>query len=253
MRTLDDYDEAFYRESNVEYPALDAFERQQGFKIARIRLEQVARVLQCPLKRVAPCWQHGRLLYSAARKYLDWWAREREGGKLHAKCFLDIGTAKGFSALMLRYAVRDAYFPPSTFPVFSVDVIDPEARVLRNTPAEVDGPKTLHEIVRPFGDAATINFMKSTGRDWLRTYPGHVCFAFIDGKHNYDEVNAELALLTNLQRTGDVCVLDDLQVPGVAKALEEHRHAYTWELIEAVPIKTDRAHGDRVYAVARRR
>lgn len=259
MPTQEEYDREFLEEACAEYPALDEYERSAGFKLERKRLEEAARVLACPVKINPACWQHGRLLYAAVRRYLIWWEVTQEGTRARAsehRCFLDIGTAKGFSALMMQYAVNDSIFVPLAFPVVSVDVIDPLARVRRNTPAEVTGLCTLAEILRPWPAAERITFLKSSGREWLRSYRGRICLAFIDGKHTFAEVEAELSLLANHQRHGDVIVLDDLQIEGVAKALEGFRHAYDWVVIEASPSKEPevrRARGPRRYAVALRR
>lgn len=259
MPSIEDYEREYQEERGLEYPALDLFERGAGFKLERHKLERAAWPLACPVKANPPCWQHGRLLYATARRYLEQWEREQEGkrGAEH-RCFLDIGTAKGFSALVLQWAVLDSVYEPAAFPVVSVDVIDPAARVQRNTVAECSGLLTLAETLAPWAEAEHITFVQARGQDWLRRHSGRVCLAFIDGKHNQVEVGAELTLLANHQRSGDIVVLDDLQIGGVHAALVGFRHAYEWQVVTAVPsvetaARAPRARSARIYAVARRR
>lgn len=228
-RTREAYEAAFQAARVRTYPEVDAFERRMGHIVDRARLEAAARVLACPLKAHAPHWQHGRVIYAAARAYFN---QVREQGFLRA---LDIGTAKGFSALCLQWAICH---------VVSVDVIDPAARLERNTIAEIDGPKTLAEILVPWPEARLIEFVQSTGVDWLLRHDERIHVAFIDGKHRGDVVRQEGKLLAAHQRSGDLAIFDDCQLPEVSPAVVS---LYPWYAIEYVTAPP------RVYGIARRR
>jgi hypothetical protein len=65
------YQDAFELERQQAYPVVDAFEARMGYALAKDRYEAAARVLACPVKRNPPNWHHGRIIYAAARKYLD--------------------------------------------------------------------------------------------------------------------------------------------------------------------------------------
>jgi len=236
-RSAADYQAAFEQERAQSYPAIDAFEARMGAMVDREALEDAARVLACPLKANPPNWQHGRVIYAVARHALR---RATLSGAAPVR-LLDIGTAKGFSALMLQWALRDAGICGR---VVSVDVIDPTERVARNTVAEVDGLKTLAEMLAPWRDALSIRFVRSEGRIWLTGHPERVHVAVVDGKHTHQAVSWEAALLSTRQESGDVIVFDDLQIPGVAQAVGE-LVGYDIERLEAKP--------DRVYAIARKR
>lgn len=209
--TRADYDAAFTREAAVLYPVIDELEQRLGYALDRVRLERAARVLACPVKRNPPCWQHGRVLYALTRARLASWAAI--DGPL---TLLDIGTAKGFSALCLQWALDDARVDGV---VWSIDVIDPHGRVSRNTVAEVDGLRTLEEILAPWPEAARIRFVRGTGEEWLRTTRGRLAVAFVDGKHTRQAVETEAALLEQRQDPGDVALFDDVQIPPVAEAV----------------------------------
>src|SRR3990172_8581667 len=92
------YEAACALERTRRYPLVDDFEARQGFALDRARLEAAARVLACPIKARPPNWQHGRVLYALTRRY-----RLTAEGPLYC---LDIGTAKGFSALCLLLSVE---------------------------------------------------------------------------------------------------------------------------------------------------
>jgi predicted O-methyltransferase YrrM len=227
------YERAFESERGERYPIIGDFEDRMGYALDRERLEAAAKLLACPLKAHPPNWQHGRVLYAATRQYLS-----QATGPV---TLLDIGTAKGFSALCLKWAADDAGVESH---VVSVDVADPGGKVFRNSIAEQDGPLTVAEFLAPWQEASAITFLKSTGTDWLKDTKGRIHVAFVDGKHSYQTVQRESALLTARQQSGDLAVFDDVQVPGVWAAVAELK-AYRVQYLEVL------AH--RQYAIARRR
>jgi predicted O-methyltransferase YrrM len=236
--TVADYDRIFEAERLNEYPMVDAFEQRMGFALDRQRLEDAARVLACPLKDNPPNWQHGRVLYALTVG--------RGRSVAEPLNMLDIGTAKSFSALCLlwgRGAAPDGVWVGSGG-VTSVDVLDPLARVRRNTVAEVGGYKTLAEILEPWPEAGAIRFERSTGFDWLKRHPERIHVAFVDGKHEESVVREEGRLLADRQEPGDVVMFDDVQIPGVAKAVAGLK-GYEFEYLEVKP--------ERKYAIGVRR
>lgn len=228
------YEAAFLAEQAQAYPVVEAYEARVGYAVDRARVEAAAAVLACPIKVHAPCWQHGRVLYATARARL--------AGHRGPATLIDVGTAKGFSALCLQWAVQDSGWPGE---VTSVDVQDPQARVRRNTVAEVDGLCTLAEILRPWPEAAAIRFRQGTGAALLEQWPGRIHLAFLDGKHDAVQVGREVAALALRQDAGDVVVWDDLQVPGVRAAVET---AAQWYVIERLTVLPQRG-----YAIGVRR
>jgi predicted O-methyltransferase YrrM len=228
------YDAAFDLECRQRYPAVLGVETASGFAIERSRLQSAARILACPVKANPPCWQHGRVLYAVARRYLD--------GQTEPVHVLDIGTAKGFSALVLQWALLDSGVPGQ---VESVDVIDPLSREYRNSVLELDGPKRLAEYLQPWPEAAAIRFYQSTGIDWLSRSAERVHIAFIDGKHTGAVVAKEAALLSKRQEPGDLVVFDDVHIPDVCAAVDGMASAYLLELVQVLP--------QRAYAIGVRR
>lgn len=230
-----DYSIAFDRERRNSYLEVDAIERGFGYAVSRVALEDAARVLACPVKKNPPCWQHGRVIYAVARKTCD-----KKRGQARPLLFLDVGTAKGFSALCMQWAIRDANLEKAS--VVSVDVVDPLARVRRNTVAEVDSELTLAETLAPWPEAKAIQFVQASSVNWLALNSGPIDLVFLDGKHRLDVVTHELQLLANRQEKGDVVILDDLQIPGVAAAAEDAKSDYDVAVVKA--------HNDRQYGIA---
>lgn len=232
-----EYDAAFERERARDYSEVTELERRLGYSVERERLEACARVLACPVKVNAPNWQHGRVLYALARHYL--------ACTYHAVTFLDIGTAKGFSACVMSWAIADAGMADTGHAIASVDIVDPDAFIKRNSVAEVEKLQTVQQFVKPFiAPDVSVTFHGGGSAKWLREARAekvNVGFAFIDGKHTFDAVMLEFIGLTKLQRTGDLLLFDDVQFPDIEKAvmritgyrrqrfeLQSVRRAYTW-------------------------
>jgi len=231
--TISLYEAVFQKEREQQYPVVDAFEEKMGFAIDRERLEAAARVLACPLKKNTPNWQHGRVLYAAARKRLQ--------GQIDV-AMLDIGTAKGFSALCLLWALRDTDILGT---VTSVDVIDPMARVARNTVSEVTGLKTLAETLEPWPESQAIKFKQREGVEELSDGLSRIHVGFIDGKHDGRIVAVEGYLLSLRQQAGDLAIFDDVHFPDIKKEVKKLQAKYDIEWIKILP--------SREYAVGVRR
>lgn len=227
------YDQVFARERARDYPMVDAFEARAGYAVDRDRLLAAARLLACPVKANPPNWQHGRVLYAAARQAFA----EMRGRVM----VLDIGTAKGFSALCVKWALDDAGVAGQ---VVSVDVIDPRSRDARNTVGELAAPRTLTELLEPWPEAAGITFLCSTGIAYLEKYAGRIEFAFVDGKHTAGVVFREGELLAARQQPGDVVIFDDVHLPDIRTAVSGLA-AYAIEWLTVLP--------NRAYAIARRK
>ena len=234
------YDAAFSKAKELEYPEIDKLEHECGYAISRKRLESAARILACPIKKNPPHWQHGRVVYSIARAYLK--------GRREPVSLLDCGTAKGFSALCLQWALNDA---SEEFPldglgsVTSVDVLDPKGTPHRNSVLELDGPKTLAQFLEPWPEAKRITFKKQTGIEAITEAPGTIHLAFIDGKHSREAVLKEGQALAKRQRSGDMAIWDDCQIEGVSSAVALLREFYSVQYVTCCSYRT--------YAIGTRR
>lgn len=235
-RTRAAYDAAFQAERMVEYPVMDALECRFGYAVDRDRLEDAARVLACPLKKNPPNWQHGRLIYALGRHLL---ARYRE-----PQLWIDIGTAKGFSAVCMAWAVADENAQTS---ILSYDTIHPFSDEPRNS--VMDGQvRGVLGYVRPFLPRLIQPYFYETAqlrRDLELSAGMRLSFAFIDGSHTYEGVKADIETIAPRQQPGDIMLFDDLQVTGVATAIAHCLKGYDIEQIDLLP--------KRQYAIAVKR
>jgi len=215
VTTIDQYKAAFRLEQTVKYPSVDQIvERYGGHELDYKFVLEAASVLACPVKKNPPNWQHGRVIYAVLRSYV-----EKMKNQSLFMC-LDIGTAKGYSALCAARALKDA---GRAGLVWSVDVLDPMLKTKRNSIADVTrGPTTVRQLISGWTDLShMITLEACSGVEWLKRSQDRVHFAFIDGKHSYEAVSEELRLLAKRQQKDDVVIADDLQVPGVEKAVAE--------------------------------
>ena len=239
--TRQQYDAIWLTECEQDYPEIDEVEKSLGFAIDRNWLESTARVLNCPVKVNAPNWQHGRVIYAVLRNFL-------ENTTLRDASFslLDIGTAKGFSAVVMARALVDSN--RQHISIDTVDVMDPNSRERRNTVVELDGFKTLYETMNPFIPEKSTVYCHGGGSfallDRLSGGSRRIPFAFVDGKHAYEFVRREGLAIADMQRLNDIVLFDDCQIPEVHRAVTSLLSLYTVSYIEA---------GPRKYAIARRK
>lgn len=240
-KTPEDYQRTWEIEKFHRYKVMDALEARYGYAIDRAWLEQAARIMACPIKRNAPNWQHGRLVYALARHRLA------QGGEF---VFLDIGSAKGFSAACMALAVALSGHP-RLYDIWSVDVIDPCSTEPRNSIRDGKVTRGVWDYCEDFidadmrprvhfvqdGDCAHIGFLARDDR---------IGFAFVDGDHSEHGVRRDIKTIVPRQQTGDIILFDDVQLAavnaGVTTGLAETAGIYTIERIDLTP--------SRSYAIA---
>lgn len=241
VSTREKYTALWERECKSEYQAVDELEKKLGFAVDRAWMNRVAAVLNCPVKVNLPNWQHGRVIYAVLRDRLK---KQPWNEIVDPRTLLDIGTAKGFSAVVMARALADSGIE---MPVYTVDVIEPQDRVIRNTIAEVDGLKTLYEVMDPFvPTGAEIKAFGCGSKELIesmQSFSHQIPFAFVDGKHAFEAVRFEGLAIAKRQRHSDVIVFDDCQIPEVMRAVVTLT-TYSIEYIQ---------NGPRLYAIATRK
>ena len=167
--------------------------------------------------------EHGQLLYQLIRD------RRRRGRAMVA---LDVGTARGFSAVTMARAMLDSNIDGR---VFTVDVVEHDERIdwhaEKHDPGDplANGPVARSTIWREWApEEAKITPVVGRSIDVLRDWPhGPVDFAFLDGSHTYGDVKAELDLLDGIMAADGVIVLDDVHF-GVVIARVRSRALSVW-------------------------
>jgi hypothetical protein len=237
-KTTADYIRAWEIEKAHRYKAMDALEERYGYAIDKDWLDAAARVMACPIKRNAPNWQHGRLVYALARH------RIAQGGEF---VFFETGSAKGFSAACMALAVQLSGHN-RLFDIWSVDVIDPCSNEPRNSVLDGQVHRGIWDYCERFigvemlphvhfvqdGDTAHIGFLSRTDR---------IGFAFVDGDHSYEGVARDIVTIIARQQAGDIILFDDVQLPRVWSAVNDLASlGYSLEQVRLTP--------SRSYAIA---
>ena len=159
--------------------------------------------------------EHGLLLYKLVRSL------SREDPSV----ILDIGTARGFSAITMARALIDA---DAEGKVFTVDIADHLSKLVwhgqKNDPKDpLAGISISRSEVwsRWFQEeSGRVTPMHSHSHNILGSWDyGIIDVAFIDGEHTYDAVKRDLSILENLMAPTGVIVLDDYHTGASIGAL----------------------------------
>ena len=155
--------------------------------------------------------EHGRLLYSLVRRL-----KQQPSGVI-----VDVGTARGFSAMAMARASLDGELGHR---VYSLDVIGHDEPInwhsrRKHDPAEPLAGQIVSRAevwTRQYSEEADcIETLRARSRDVLQNWTfGPVVLAFIDGEHTYKAVRDDLVCLDRLMTPDAVIVLDDIH-PGV--------------------------------------
>ena len=181
-------------------PLHDKLADLSAVDISRSWYQEAASIL-----RAGDGGEHGLLLYKLVRLL--------EPNR--PPVILDIGTARGFSAITMARALLDAGVEGR---VYSIDVIDHDHP--HNWHADKHGPEeplagmsvSRAEVwSRWFAEEASrVTPIHGQSHDVLDSWShGPIDVAFIDGDHTYDAVKRDLALLEPLVTPAGVIALDD--------------------------------------------
>jgi len=163
-------------------------------------------------------WSHGFLLYAALTSYLA------GTGSNRPVTILETGTARGFSAVCMARALRDAGRAGT---ILTVDVLHAERPIYWNSVADAEGPKTRLELLDAWSDLVEdhVVFLRGDVAVALEQIGlARIHFAFLDAEHTFDAVRRELAFVAAHQEPGDVIVCDDYtprEFPEVVRAVDE--------------------------------
>lgn len=217
------------------FPTVERYEETCEAAIDAEWLHRLALLTQVTIKRSAPCYQHGRLLYATLVRY----ARDRQRDNL---TILETGTARGFSSLCLARALADA---GATGKIVTFDVLPHDVPIYWNCVLDADGPRTRGSLLSDYADllGKYLIFVRGdTRRELTRMVFPRVHFAFFDSVHTYNHLMAEFAAVGPRQRPGDLMFFDDYTpalYPGVVKAADEicDQHGYAKHVIVASPTR----------------
>ena len=202
--------------------------------------------------------EHGQLLYQLVR--------DRRDG-LRPLVALDIGTARGFSAVVMARAMLDSGMEGH---VYTVDVIDHDETLDWHVEKhDHDDPLAGRRITRAaiwseWAAEEADRVTPITGRsmeilgEWRH---GLIDVAFLDGSHTYEDVKAELEMLAGMMADDGVIVLDDVHFGVIVGSVRSRAvSVFAWLAINGLRmiLRNRNAHKARLgvgaeYAIVERR
>lgn len=216
--TKEDYLRLWTNEKQVTYPEIDQLENSLGFSVDKEWMDNLALHTQIVKKTSPLCYQHGRILYAALRKYLS------EKASPSPLTIFETGTARGFSSIIMAKALRDANAQGK---IVTFDILPHNIPMYWNSIDDHDGPRSRKALLAPWADLAEcyILFVEGDSRINLsRVSADNIGFAFLDGAHGYNDVLFEFDTVAKKQKIGDVIIFDDYNTedfPGLVKAVDD--------------------------------
>jgi len=200
LGSLDIYLNQHNQEINKNYFQIDNFFKLRKKDIKFIN--KLAFITQNNIKSVNSNFQHGKIIYKTLFNYI-------KKNKLKKINLIDIGTAKGFSAIVMSKVI---YETKTKGKVHTIDIIPHNRKIYWNAPSDHQFGKITREFLlkkfRKFLKNIIFYHGESTKIINQLTL-NRVNFAFIDGSHDYDDVKNEFTMISKLQQKGDILIFDD--------------------------------------------
>ena len=238
------YLELFNEIKDEKYPAIDNFEKECSFKIDKEWLDQLALITQITIKKSKLNYQHGRILYSKLREYLN-----ENDFKDETINIIETGTSKGFSSICLSKALNDSNQKGK---IITFDLLPHNKKMIWNSIIDQDNLKSRNELLQNWQEEIkNIIFIQGFSTVFLKRVHIDRChFAFLDAEHTLAEVMNEFNYIKNKQKSGDIIIFDDVtpnQFDGVVQAIKEieKQNLYVFNII----MSSDK----RGYAIAKKK
>ncbi len=180
-----------------------------------IHIEKLGYETQIVIKKSEPNFNHGFLLCAELSKYIQ------KSSKQSHITILDVGTARGFSALVLAYTLGKF---PNQGEVITIDITSHFEKKKWNSVLDKENGISRQEIFDLYSYSRRIIPIQGKSTELLeRLGLKRVNFAFIDGDHNWRSLKYEVEFIKNRQQSGDIICFDDATpsiYPDVIKAAE---------------------------------
>ena len=233
----DEYSEIWKEAKSKKYKLVDDYEKQAAYKIDQNWYQELALHTQVVVKKSDIVYVHGRLLYACLRKYL----KNNKNTNIN---IVETGTARGFSALCMAKALKDADVCGK---IITLDVLPHNHKMYWNCIDDNEGKKTRQELLKPYSkltEKYIIFHQGNTKTELPKLQTDRVHFAFLDNAHNYYYLMSEFQNLREKQQKGDIIFFDDYtpkMFPGVVKAIDEICDKYNYSK-EIITISQERAY-----------
>ena len=231
LASRDEYLSIWKDAKNKIYPIIDEYEINMKYKIDSNWFHELALHTQVVIKESDICYQHGRILFSTLCNYI-------ENNNIKNINILDIGTARGFSALVMASYLDNMNIAGE---ITTIDPLPHQHKMYWNCIDDLDGKKSRGEILANYNILLNryINFLEGESHSAINELMyERIHFAFIDAIHEYENVMYEFNYITQLQKPGDIVIFDDYNnklFPGVVKAVDEICKDYNYSKKVIIP------------------
>lgn len=181
------------------------------------RIDSDGRMLSMVSNKQYPDWIHGYLISSLIASL------EPSAGPF---LMLDLGTARGFSALTMGRALQGQGLPGL---VISMDFLPHNRQMFWSSPVDINGKISRGQIWDRMNAPSNIVFLEGPISQSLRRLEVRsINLAFLDSQHSTEQVGFELSYIIARQTKGDLIVLDDFgpEFPGVSAAAKQYLSNY---------------------------
>ena len=234
LATKDYYLLVYEKAKNEKFLEIDNLENLTGFNVDKSWLDELALHTQVVKKKTSINYQHGRVLYSLLRKYI-------QDQKTNYIKILEIGTARGFSSICMSKAIIDSKIDGD---ISTIDIISNKNKIYWNCIDDHDGKKSRQELLNPWQkELKNIHFLTGPSSLILKKINcERINFAFIDGMHNDFNVRKEFKFISLKQTKGDYIIFDDYSTdfPDIVRFINEIREddVYDIKIISSAKVRS---------------
>lgn len=224
LASKDYYLSIYEKAKNEKFLEIDNLENSTGFNVDKSWLDELALHTQVVKKKSAINYQHGRVLYSILRKYI-------QDQNINYIKILEIGTARGFSSICMSKAIIDSKINGK---ISTIDIISNKNKIFWNCIDDHDGKKSRQELLNPWDkQLKNINFLTGPSSLILKKINyDRINFAYIDGMHDDFNVRKEFKFISMKQIKGDFIIFDDYSsnFPDIIRFVNEIRDDEVYEI-----------------------
>ena len=176
-------------------------------------IDRLALKTQVTIKKSKLDWSHGYFLYRTIEKYC-------QELKSNFITVFESGSAKGFSALVMAKAIKDADKIPK---IISIDIIDGDKSRYWNAIGDAHGRRTRAELLESYRNLNEfISFMRIRSSKLNVENFSDLQFdiAFLDGAHTFRDIKKEFNFVERKIKENGIILFDDYSAqkyPGIVK------------------------------------
>lgn len=191
---------------------------QNKFEIYEIKfISELAKITQISIKRSAPNFYHGFIIYDKLKSYI----LKNQGKKIG---IFETGTAKGFSSTLMSFC---AFNKKINYELHTIDMIPNNVKIYWNSISDTkNGKINRASLLKDYEMyLEKINYHAGNSRRILKKLNiEKINFAFLDGSHEYEDCKLEFNYIDKRNDKGDIIIFDDYtqeRFDGVCKIVDE--------------------------------